>query len=108
MTIDDRTEWLEADGRGGCASGTVAGIRTRRYHALLLTATTPPTGRVVLLNGVDVHIETAAGTFALSSQRYTPVTPRGCPFQAWSLGELFRLDREILAVPVSKPLERIS
>lgn len=37
--------WLEADGLGGFASGTVSGIRTRRYHALLLTATTPPTGR---------------------------------------------------------------
>ena len=35
------SEWLEADGLGGFASGTVAGIRTRRYHALLLSATTP-------------------------------------------------------------------
>jgi len=26
-------EWLEADGLGGFASGTVSGIRTRRYHA---------------------------------------------------------------------------
>ena len=51
--IDDRTEWLEADGLGGFASGTTSGIRTRRYHALLLTATTPPTGRVVLVNGFD-------------------------------------------------------
>lgn len=40
-------EWLEADGRGGFASGTAAGIRTRRYHASLLVATTPPTGRMV-------------------------------------------------------------
>jgi glycogen debranching enzyme len=39
-------EWLEADGLGGFASGTVSGIRTRRYHALLLTATKPPAGRV--------------------------------------------------------------
>ncbi|TMA37779.1 MAG: hypothetical protein E6J79_09235, partial [Deltaproteobacteria bacterium] len=31
-----RAEWLEADGLGGFASGTVSGIRTRRYHALLL------------------------------------------------------------------------
>jgi hypothetical protein len=31
-------EWLEADGLGGFASGTVDGIRTRRYHALLLSA----------------------------------------------------------------------
>jgi glycogen debranching enzyme len=28
-----------------------------------------------------------------------PHTPRGCPFQAWSLGELLRLDRVVLAVP---------
>ena len=26
-----------------------------------------------------------------------PHTPRGCPFQAWSLGELMRLDRIVLA-----------
>ncbi|MGH9391116.1 MAG: glycogen debranching enzyme N-terminal domain-containing protein, partial [Vicinamibacteria bacterium] len=32
-------EWLEADGLGGFASGTESGIRTRRYHALLLSAT---------------------------------------------------------------------
>jgi predicted glycogen debranching enzyme len=25
-----------------------------------------------------------------------PHTPRGCPFQAWSLGELFRLERSVL------------
>jgi hypothetical protein len=37
-------EWLEADGLGGFASGTSTGIRTRRYHALLLTATTPRLG----------------------------------------------------------------
>ncbi len=28
-----------------------------------------------------------------------PHTPRGCPFQAWSLGELLRLDRVVLALP---------
>lgn len=33
----DTREWLEADGRGGVASGTVNGVRTRRYHGLLLT-----------------------------------------------------------------------
>ena len=72
MVIDDRDEWLEADGRGGFASGTASGIRTRRYHALLLTAATPPTGRMVLVNGVDAFVDTAGGTFALSSQRYAP------------------------------------
>jgi predicted glycogen debranching enzyme len=72
MQIDDKTEWLEADGLGGFASGTTSGIRTRRYHALLLPATTPPTGRIVLVNGVDVWLDTRAGSFALSSQRYAP------------------------------------
>src|SRR6185369_13017123 len=28
-----------------------------------------------------------------------PHKPRGCPFQAWSLGELIRIKREILAPP---------
>jgi predicted glycogen debranching enzyme len=65
-------EWLEADGLGGFASGTVAGARTRRYHALLLAATRPPSGRMVLVNGLEVWLETAAGHFALSAQRYTP------------------------------------
>src|SRR5437773_9096344 len=70
--IDPNAEWLEADGLGGFASGTVSGIRTRRYHALLLTATTPPAGRMVLVNGFDAWVETSSGTVALSSQRYGP------------------------------------
>jgi predicted glycogen debranching enzyme len=65
-------EWLEADGLGGFASGTAAGVRTRRYHALLLTAKTPPTDRVVLVNGFDAFVETSAGRFAISSQEYGP------------------------------------
>jgi predicted glycogen debranching enzyme len=70
--IDPNAEWLEADGLGGFASGTVSGIRTRRYHALLLTATTPPSGRMVLVNGFDAWVETPRGTSAISSQRYGP------------------------------------
>src|SRR6266480_6875753 len=70
--IDPNAEWLEADGLGGFASGTVSGIRSRRYHALLLTATTPPAGRMVLANGFDAWVETPHGTFAISSQRYGP------------------------------------
>ena len=65
-------EWLEADGLGGFASSTASGLRTRRYHALLLVATTPPTGRLVLVNGFDAWVETAGEKFQLSSQYYAP------------------------------------
>jgi predicted glycogen debranching enzyme len=65
-------EWLEADGLGGFASGTSTGIRSRRYHALLLAAKAPPAGRMVLVNGFDAWVQTANGTFPLSSQIYSP------------------------------------
>jgi predicted glycogen debranching enzyme len=72
MTPLDTREWLEPDGLGGFASGTASGVRTRRYHALLLAATTPPTGRMVLVNGMEAWADTPAGAFALSTQRYEP------------------------------------
>ncbi len=65
-------EWLEPDGLGGFASGTVGGQRARRYHGLLLAATTPPTGRMMLVNGFEAAVTTGAGTFALSTQHYMP------------------------------------
>ena len=68
MNLD--AEWLETDGRGGFASGTVGGARTRRYHALLLPATRPPVGRMVLVNGLEVWLETPNGRFPLSTQCY--------------------------------------
>jgi predicted glycogen debranching enzyme len=70
--MNEMLEWLETDGLGGFASGTASGIRTRRYHGLLLTATTPPTGRVMLVNGVEVWAITPRGRFALSTHRYQP------------------------------------
>jgi predicted glycogen debranching enzyme len=63
-------EWLESDGVGGFAMGTADGIRTRRYHAVLLAATRPPEGRMVLVADLEVFVQTAAGRFALSSHRY--------------------------------------
>ncbi|MDX2200037.1 MAG: amylo-alpha-1,6-glucosidase [Phycisphaerae bacterium] len=68
----DRAEWLEADGLGGFASGTVRGIRTRRYHGLLLAARAGGAGRMVLVNGCDAWLETPNGTFSLTRQQYSP------------------------------------
>jgi len=72
---DDRdwpkAEWLEADRLGGFAMGTAsAGIRTRRYHGLLAPAVRPPTGRVMLVNGVEAWLETLEGRVPLTSHRY--------------------------------------
>jgi glycogen debranching enzyme len=35
-----------------------------------------------------------------------PHTPRGCPFQAWSVGELLRLDQVVLAEPAIQPARK--
>jgi predicted glycogen debranching enzyme len=87
--VSDSAEWLEADALGGFASGTTSGIRTRRYHALLLTATAPPSERKILVNGFEAWVETVHGGWFLSSQRYGPdvVYPDGLThlqkFEAW-------------------------
>jgi len=114
------TEWIEPDGQGGFASGTVAGIRTRRYHGLLVTATTPPTGRVLLVNGLEAWVETSTETFALSSQAYVPdvVHPDGArwietfeaePWPRWlfRLEDGSRIEHEIF-VPSGAPVTVLS
>jgi predicted glycogen debranching enzyme len=113
-------EWLEADGLGGFASGTVPGIRTRRYHALLLAAAGPSCRRFVLVNGLEVEAETPSGLFPLSSHAYSPdvIHPDGAsriasftrePWPRWEyrIGEEGILIQEIL-VPRGAPLALIS
>ena len=46
-------EWLVTNGIGGYASGTVAGVLTRRYHGLLIAALKPPLGRTLMLTKLD-------------------------------------------------------
>jgi len=50
----------------------VGTVRTPRYHGYLLAALTPPTGRVMLVPGLDVWIEGPWGRVDLTAQRYTP------------------------------------
>ncbi|MEM7680948.1 MAG: amylo-alpha-1,6-glucosidase [Planctomycetota bacterium] len=50
-------EWLLTDGQGGFAMGSAAGANTRRYHGLLVAATQPPVGRVVLLSQTFDRLE---------------------------------------------------
>jgi predicted glycogen debranching enzyme len=69
---NEEAEWLEPDANGGFASGTASTPRTRRYHALLLTATQPPAGRVVLINGIEAWLAIEGTRIPLTMQRYAP------------------------------------
>jgi predicted glycogen debranching enzyme len=46
-------EWLITNGIGGYASSTVSGANSRRYHGLLVAATHPPVGRLVMLSKLE-------------------------------------------------------
>jgi predicted glycogen debranching enzyme len=71
-------EWIEANGLGGWASSTVAGCHTRRYHGLLVAATRPPVGRMVLLSKLAETLTVGARSFELDTNRYAgAVHPRG-------------------------------
>lgn len=55
-------EWLLTTGLGGYAMGSALGAPTRRYHALLVGAESPPTHRVVALAQVADTLILAPGT----------------------------------------------
>ena len=49
-------EWLVTNGGGGYASGTLAGVCTRRYHGYLVSALPAPLGRMMMLNHLTEQI----------------------------------------------------
>jgi predicted glycogen debranching enzyme len=95
-------EWLVTDGLGGYAMGTVAGLRTRRYHGLLVVAMAPPIGRhlglaaldaVLVLGDRRVHLAThewAGGAISPSGyellERFDLID--GVPRWRWSAGSV--------------------
>lgn len=81
-------EWLETDGLGGFAMGTIVGANTRRYHGLLVAATRPPVGRRVMVAKVEDRLIADGVTCAMSCNVYEGgVDPEGNKCQ-----EQFRLD----------------
>lgn len=100
-------EWLETNGRGGFASGTVAGANTRRYHALLLVARKPPDERFVLVNHLDEWLDVDGQSIPLSTNLYPGIVhPAGyalctafqsTPWPTWTFEyHAIVLQREIL------------
>src|SRR6266478_3825450 len=71
-------EWLETNGLGGFASSTIIGLNTRRYHGLLVAATKPPVGRLVLLSKLEETLFIEGQAFEFSANRYPGVVhPQG-------------------------------
>ncbi len=83
-----RREWLETNGLGGFASSTIIGLNTRRYHGLLVAATKPPVGRLVLLSKLEETLLIDGRRFDLSANRYPGlIHPQGFHYL-----KRFRLD----------------
>ena len=73
-----RLEWLEANGTGAFAMGTVSGVNTRRYHALLVASLCPPVERHVLLSRVDEELTLGQEQISISACQYPgAVAPEG-------------------------------
>lgn len=83
-----KQEWLETNGLGGFASSTIIGLNTRRYHGLLIAATKPPVGRLLLLSKLEETVVINGERFELSANQYPGVIhPEGFRYFAG-----FRLD----------------
>jgi glycogen debranching enzyme len=103
-------EWLETNGTGAFAMGTVAGINTRRYHALLVASLRPPAERYVLLSRFEEEVVVGGRTFALACCQYPGNLVNGgqelleefrdepCATWRYNLGGL-RFERQIYLVP---------
>jgi len=101
-------EWLVTDGLGGFAMGTVAGLRTRRYHGLLVVATEPPIGRRLGLASLDAAVVFGSNRVRLATHEWASgaVDPRGfellasfdlsggVPRWRWQVGEVV-IEREL-------------
>jgi predicted glycogen debranching enzyme len=81
-------EWLETNGVGSFACSTITGMNTRRYHGLLIAATRPPVGRLLLLSKLEETLLLGDARYDLSTNQYDgAVHPAGFRYLA-----SFRLD----------------
>ena len=81
-------EWLETNGIGGFASGTISGANARRYHAALTAATKPPLGRITMLSKFEETLLIDGKPYELSANQY----PNSIYPQGFKYLKSFRLD----------------
>jgi predicted glycogen debranching enzyme len=73
-----KLEWIETNGLGGYASGTVSGAHSRRYHGLLVAAAQPPVGRMNVLSKLDEAIIVDETRYELGTNQYPgQIHPQG-------------------------------
>ena len=65
-----KREYLETNGLGGYASATVVGVRTRKYHGLLVAPTHPPVGRHLLAADLEEAVIVQGKRIPLSTHQY--------------------------------------
>ncbi|MGD0475372.1 MAG: amylo-alpha-1,6-glucosidase [Candidatus Velthaea sp.] len=72
-------EWLVTNGRGGYASGTVAGTLTRCYHGLLIAALAPPVERRLVVAKCEIDVTYDGVDYSLAANRWAggAVAPQG-------------------------------
>lgn len=71
LATAETREWLVTNGIGGYASGTIAGLLTRRYHGLLIAALKPPQQRTLLVTKLDESVRYGKEFYPLSTDRWT-------------------------------------
>ena len=110
-----KREWLVADGVGGYAMGTAAGLRTRRYHGLLVVAVGGPAERMLGLVALDPVLVLGDARVRLATHEWaggvvdprghellaTFVLDRGLPCWRWQVGDVV-LER-VLAAAHGRP-----
>ena len=103
-----RREWLVTDGVGGYAMGTVAGLRTRRYHGLLAVAVDGPANRMLGLVALEPVLVVGDARYRLGADEWSGgvVDPRGnellvafeledgVPRWRWQIGDVV-VEREV-------------
>jgi predicted glycogen debranching enzyme len=67
-------EWLVTNGLGGYASGTIAGLNTRRFHGLLIAALPAPHGRMMMLNQVEELLCIEGRKYHLTAENLSSAT----------------------------------
>ncbi len=67
-------EWLVTNGLGGYASGTIAGINTRRFHGWLIAALPAPHGRMMMLNQIEETVCLDGQTYQLTADNLSRAT----------------------------------